>query len=100
MNETDYHRLADRCLNELFTQLDKADQSGALDAEYQNGVITLTLPSGKQYIISKHTASRQIWLSSPVSGGLHFSYKEGEWQLPDGRTLSSVLSQELPLLGS
>jgi len=97
MNETEYHRLADIALGKLYDILEEADANGSLDAEYQDGIVTIGLPSNKQYIISKHVMSRELWLSSPLSGGLHFSY-DGEWKLPDGRTLADILCAELKML--
>lgn len=98
MNESEFHRLSDDMLTRLYDALEAADESGALEAECASGVLTLQLPSGEQYIVSKHTASRQIWLSSPLSGGLHFSY-DGAWKLQDGRTLEEILTAELATFG-
>ena len=95
MNETDYHRFADMALSRLHDLLEQADENGSLDLEYQDGVMTVRLPSGQHYIINKHAVSREIWLSSPMSGGLHFRYHEGEWKIPDGRTLEQVLLAEI-----
>lgn len=88
-------------LNRIFTALEEADETGALpvdDVELAGGVITLKLQSGKTYIINKHTAMRQIWVSSPVSGGLHFSWVGDNWQVSDGRELCALLSQELGIV--
>ncbi len=98
MNESAYHRFADMALSNLYDILEEADENGSLDVEYQDGVMTIRLPSGKHYIINKHAVSREIWLSSPVSGGLHFRYEEGKWALADGRVLESVLVNELQML--
>lgn len=95
MNETQFHLAADAMLGALYDTLEEADAEGRLDVEYQGGIITLTLSSNKQIVVSKHTASRQIWLSSPVSGGLHFSHEGGRWSLADGRTLPAVLADEI-----
>lgn len=95
MNETEYHRKSEDSLNRIQNVLEEADQRGELELEYQGGILSIELPSGKQLLLSKHTASRQIWLSSPVSGGLHFSFMNDDWVLADGRTLSQVLSHEL-----
>lgn len=96
MNESEFHTKADVTLSDLAEALEDADASGALDVEQEPDAVTLLLPSGKQYVISKHAASRQIWLSSPVSGGLHFSCDgSGGWMLADGRTLGGVLAEEL-----
>ena len=102
MNETEFHKLADNMLEHMSNALEQADEQGALDVEYQVGIVTIELPDGKQFIVSKHAPSRQIWLSSPMSGGLHFGYNQADsnqgWCLPDGRALSGVLSQELQSL--
>ncbi|MDE3038711.1 MAG: iron donor protein CyaY [Pseudomonadota bacterium] len=102
IDENCFHRLADAALTVLFDALEKADRNGTLDVEYADGVMTISLPSGQQYIVNKHMASRQIWLSSPKSGGLHFNYiplpQAGgleNWSLSDGRGLPDVLFAEL-----
>jgi iron donor protein CyaY len=99
MDEARYHQISEDFINRLALILEALDEDGALEVEYQGGILTIELPSGKQLVISKHTASRQIWLASPASGGLHFAYQNGTWALADGRTLTQVLSQELKTLG-
>lgn len=94
IDESAFHRLADSALAELSEALEVADENGTLELECASGVMAINLPSGRQYIVNKHTASKQIWLSSPRSGGLHFTYNEG-WKLTDGRILRDVLLAEL-----
>jgi iron donor protein CyaY len=100
MNETEYHRLADALLVQLEQILEPADQSGLIEIESGKELLTIDLEDGKQFIVSKHNASKQVWLSSPISGGLHFRYDEAkkEWGLPDGRTLATLLMGELKIL--
>jgi len=98
INEPEFQALAEKIMGSLYDSLEKADAGGHLELEHEAGVMTITLPDGKQFVVSKHAPTRQIWLSSPVSGGLHFSYKEGAWSLEDGRALPSVLLQELKIL--
>lgn len=100
MNETEFHHFADVTLTALLDVLEASDQSGALEVEYQNGALSVILPSGKQLLISKHAPSKQLWLSSPVQGGLHFDYKNGEWQLANGLTLKQALMQDLAALAN
>lgn len=95
MNDTEFHQRADTMLDQLFSLLEAADARGDLEIEYADGVITIEMPDRRTYIVNKHTASQQIWMSSPVSGGLHFRYGEGVWTIPDGRTLKEVLLDEL-----
>jgi iron donor protein CyaY len=97
-SESEFHRFADATLDALFDQLESAYESGSLeDLELQEGVLTIQTQLGQTFVISKHTASGQIWLASPISGGLHFSYESesGEWLLPDGTPLTARLTQEL-----
>ncbi len=102
MQESEFHRLADLWLATAGDALEAADGQGLLDAEYEAGALNLKLPSGKIFIVSKHAPTRQLWLSSPISGGLHFSWREADkkWALDDGRALSDVLSKELLNLGN
>lgn len=98
MDETLYHTIADATLMHCYDQLDDAFECGAIDdIELQNGILSILTASGVTLIVSKHTPSRQIWLASPVLGGLHFSYDVGaqHWALPDTRALYDVLRSEL-----
>ena len=98
LDETRFHPLADAFLSALFEQIEAADQGGVIDAEYQGGILTLELENGKTLVVSKHAPSLQIWLSSPISGGLHFRHENGDWKLPDGRELKTMLAAELKQL--
>lgn len=104
MDETVFHRLTKAFFTMISDALEEADAQGIIELESQEGVMSVSLPGGRQYVLSKHAPTRQLWLSSPVSGGLHFSYsspcgEEGRWILPDGRRLEEVLAQELRMAG-
>ena len=96
-SESDYHRHADAYLESLFEQLEEQDSGGALEMDLEAGALTIALGDGKTFVVNKHAPSQEIWLSSPLSGGLHFT-PEGDgrdWKLKDGRRLSVVLAEEL-----
>jgi iron donor protein CyaY len=98
MDEKRYHAAADATLMHCFDQLEDAFDAGSLDdLELQNGILTIHANSGRTYLLTKHAPSHQLWYASPMLGGLHFSYHEGEqhWHLPDGRTLYDILRAEL-----
>ncbi len=99
MDETRYHALADATLAHCFKQLEAAYEHGTLDElELQGGILTMRAASGRVYLLSKHAPSQQLWLASPVSGGLHFSSHGNDapaWQLPDGTPLFTLLRREL-----
>lgn len=98
MQENDFHRAADDWLTTAADVLEEVDT--ALDVECHDGILTVALPSGQTLLVNKHAPSRQLWLSSPLSGGLHFSYDATvkRWVLADGRELGQVLSQDLQSL--
>jgi frataxin len=100
MLNNDLSTLAEKTLSAIADKLDKFDESGDIEVEYQGGIITITLDSGRQFIVNKHAPSQQIWLSSPISGGLHFSYDkiEKNWKLVNGKELREILSSELKKL--
>eukprot|EP00298_Acanthocystis_sp_HF-20_P029289 c8173_g1_i1.p1 GENE.c8173_g1_i1~~c8173_g1_i1.p1 ORF type:complete len:168 (-),score=40.43 c8173_g1_i1:38-541(-) len=94
----DYETFVERVLlrfEEDFEELsDKVDID---DLSLSHGVLTFTL-SNKTYVINQHTASKQIWLSSPFSGPKHFSYdiKSNEWvDTKGGLNLHELLGKEL-----
>ena len=62
------------------------------------GVMSFSTPKGV-YVINKQPPNRQIWLSSPISGPLQFSYDRARNDWIDirgsGKTLVSVMEGEL-----
>ncbi len=97
MDETTYQQRATATLARLAEALEPAYDSGALDElEQSESTLTITTASGRTLVVSKHAPTRQIWLASRSSGGLHFAWAEnGEWRLVDGRELLATLRAEL-----
>ncbi len=97
LSENDFQDAADLWLENLFELLDSEDDEAQLDIDLEEGVMTITIDEDHTFIINKHAPSTQLWLSSPLSGGLHFDpVEEGkDWTLDDGRRLSIVLAEEL-----
>ena len=98
MNDSEFHHLADATLITISDTLEEPDQNGTLEIEYSGGLVTIQLVNSKQWIVSKHVPTRQLWLSSPLSGGLHFAHSDGMWKLADGRELLQTLAVELKTL--
>lgn len=81
-----------------FDQLEDAFEGGAIDElELQSGILTIATLSGRNFVLSKHAPSQQLWYASPLQGGLHFRFDESEqcWALPDGRVLNQVVRADL-----
>ena len=79
MEESFYHIKADIELQKLLIIAERLEESSDLEVELDSGVLTITLPNKRQYVINKHTPSRQIWVSSPKTGASYFEYKENKW---------------------
>jgi frataxin len=92
--------LADATLNRLADMAEALDEDGTLEVELLNGILIIELPSGKQFVVNKHGPSQQIWLSSPLSGGLHFDYDNDNqaWVIKDGTRLDTLLKAEVETL--
>ena len=92
-----FHEHADALFEQLEEAIELADEEGVVDVESSEGVIALELTDRAQFVINKHEASRQIWVSSPKSGATHYSYDEDEdcWVTEDGVSLTDTLAEEL-----
>ncbi len=100
LNEYEFQDAADDWLDRCFEALESQDAEAALDIDLDNGVMNIVVDDENTFVISKHAPSCQMWLSSPLSGGLHFDAEDdGErWVLDDGRELATILGEELSQL--
>lgn len=97
MDSATFEDLAEETLDGLFDAIDDAIGDD-VEVDFDNGILTLELQDGRQYIINKHAASKEIWVSSPVSGAAHYAYdlEAGNWiSTREGGALSDVLAAEL-----
>jgi frataxin len=95
--EGTFEILASETLGRLAVSLEDALGHRA-EVDFGDGILTLALDGGGQYVVNRHAASRQIWLSSPVSGASHYARRleDGAWvDTRGGPTLYARLSQEL-----
>jgi frataxin len=98
IDEAEFHAIADKTLDVLVTTLDLT-LGDELEVDMQGGILTIELPGGGQYVVNKNTPLRQIWLSSPTSGGWHFDWDADhrQWRTRHGdkADLGNVLAAEL-----
>jgi frataxin len=78
MQEIEFNNLAQIELSKLYELLVRPSKYNDLDIELTDNIIYITLPTDRQYVINKHYPSRQIWLSSPVSGASYYNYDLGQ----------------------
>ncbi len=81
----------DKTLSRLSNALDKLNRDD-LEYEESEGKLTIEFEDGAKLIISRQSATNQIWLAEP-SGGWKFDFKEGQWVCDKrGITLEQALS--------
>ncbi len=103
MDNITFHTIADDMFEQLLDAIEDADEEGNVDAELLQGILTVTLDSGQQFVLNKHEPTQQIWLSSPLSGAVHYIYnveKQGWAATSDGHHLLSLLQEELEELAN
>jgi frataxin len=96
IDEGSFLKRADATLAELLDALEEGLGEHA-DVDLQDGILTVELADGRCYVINKHAPNRQIWMSSPVSGAVHFDCDPAaRWIDTRGeRELQVVLESEL-----
>lgn len=99
MDVNEFENQAEQTLEDLFEALDEAI-GDVVEVDFDNGVLTLELEDGRQYIINKHAPNQEIWLSSPLSGAAHYKCKANdEWTSTRGdASLKGVLVAEFKTL--
>lgn len=100
LDESYFHAISNATLMHINDQLEQAFDQGDLDElDYDEGagILTIITADDITFVLSKHGPSRQLWLASPISGGLHFDYNLDlqDWSLPDGTTIKRVLADNL-----
>lgn len=98
MDETEFARMADVALRELAQALETALDADDPDIELAGGILTLVLADKRKFILNRHAPTRQIWLSSPVSGASHYAFDGAtqSWRSTRGpQVLADQLAQDI-----
>jgi len=96
MDDSAFETLADGTLQALMDAIEEA-LGDYLEVDLQNGILTIEVDGGGEYVINKHGPNRQIWMSSPVSGASHFDHDDemGWVSTRGGGRLAVILADEL-----
>ncbi len=94
MNQQEFSLLAKKTLFYIFETIEDQDQECIYDIDFDGDIVTVKSPDGV-FVINKHSAAQEIWLSSPISGPYHFSPTESSWQSSSDEDLYDILSTEL-----
>lgn len=92
-----FRQLADKKLEELFSIVQECDTKSSFDVDLQDGMLHIVTSVGA-FVVNRHSAAGEIWLSSPISGPYHFSYRQQKWLNKDEKELDTLLYDELKSL--
>ena len=89
-----FSMLASKTIAYISDQIEDQDEKGIIDVDYLGDILKLLTPKG-EYVINKHSAAKEIWLASPISGPYHFHHYNDKWVNKHGAELMSLLENEL-----
>ena len=79
MSSADFNTRYEQTLLAIEEVVEAAVDDGAdLDFETVNDILTLTCADGSSIIITRQSATNQLWLAAK-SGGFHFDLVDGRW---------------------
>lgn len=76
MTESEFHRAADAVLARIEAAV---TEGGALDADLEEGVLTVECADGSRLIVNRQTPSRELWVAARA-GGFHFRFDGAAWR--------------------
>jgi frataxin len=74
MDANDFDTAADTLLARLHTRIESELADADVDAELRGGILTVEFDDGRQFVVNKHGPTKQIWVSSPLTGAAHYAW--------------------------
>ena len=100
MDERDFITKSDACLTRVAKWLEELDPD-EVDYSTADGSVTIEFPDGAKFILSRKSATRQVWLAAGAHG-YHYDYdaSRGTWiDDKDGhelfRRLAEAVSEQI-----
>lgn len=78
MDESTFVRFITNYLEQLLEHVETSYWS-VVESELSEGVLKIQTENNQVFIINRNIPRQELWLSSPFSGGAHFSYIDNEW---------------------
>ncbi|AIL65116.1 frataxin-like protein [Rickettsiales bacterium Ac37b] len=94
----EFNILAINSLENLYEKLETNEAFNDLEIDFVNNeVLYIASEKNQEYVINKHSPSRQIWFSSPLTGTYYFSYDISKklWLDKEGKELEDLIIGEL-----
>ena len=100
MTEAAFVRLVTNYLDYLLEKIETSYWS-VVESELNEGVLKIQTETSGVFIINRNLPRQELCLSSPFSGGAHFSYSGQEWlNTRNQESFEPLLFQELDQLKS
>ncbi|HEY6395721.1 MAG TPA: iron donor protein CyaY [Candidatus Binataceae bacterium] len=96
MDDREFIQLSDQCLGRIAKWLEDLDPDEA-DYSTGDGVVTIEFPDGGRFILSRQSATRQIWLAADAHGW-HYDWDAASVRWlddKDGHELCQRLSEQI-----
>jgi iron donor protein CyaY len=93
MVEDDYEEMSTSLLESIVGQIEEVDFKSSIDIDYDGEVLTIDSGEG-QYVINRHSAAKQIWMVSPITGPHHFHVNDDEWVNDQDENILDILTDE------
>jgi CyaY protein len=93
MSTADFSTHYEKTLLAIEDAVERALEESDVDLDYEsvNDILTLTCPDGSAIIITRQSATQQLWLAAK-SGGFHFDMDGDGWTCDtDGQSLAEKL---------
>lgn len=90
----EFSAIAEQTILKIVDAVEAQDSEGDIDIDFNSDIIYLITKSGS-FVINKHSAAKEIWLASPISGPYHFSYTNSGWKSKYNDDLFDILEKEL-----
>lgn len=94
MQDTNFSKIAEQLLLFITDTIEITDIEGMIDIDLHGDILNLTTNQGV-FVLNKHSAAKEIWLASPISGPYHFANSDEGWQTKSGIKLLDILTKEL-----
>jgi frataxin len=90
MDEKEFDYKASQFIHNLAELIE--DQYEDLEVEIYENILYITTAAG-QWVINKHSPTKQIWISSPKSGAFHFYFSDQLQTWLDTKSNSLTINQ-------
>ena len=101
LTESEFEQMAEALLGRLAEAIEATEADG-VEVEHQGALLNVEIEGqdgrkGGVFVVSKHAPTRQIWLSSPISGASHYAFDGKSWR--STRDEAELLSRLVAELG-